>query len=51
MKKLLFASTVIENREDQLGALYEEIEQGLKVTLTSFCLDSRGVQTHLTSAD
>uniref|UniRef100_A0A671W5R8 Phospholipid-transporting ATPase n=1 Tax=Sparus aurata TaxID=8175 RepID=A0A671W5R8_SPAAU len=31
MKKLLFASTVIENREDQLGALYEEIEQGLKL--------------------
>ncbi|XP_071752711.2 phospholipid-transporting ATPase ID [Centroberyx gerrardi] len=29
MKKLLFASTVIENREDQLAALYEEIEQGL----------------------
>lgn len=32
MKKLLFASTVIENREDQLALLYEEIEQGLKVT-------------------
>ncbi|KAK2842419.1 hypothetical protein Q5P01_012619 [Channa striata] len=31
MKKLLFASTVIENREDQLAALYEEIEQGLKL--------------------
>ncbi|XP_070763654.1 phospholipid-transporting ATPase ID [Enoplosus armatus] len=30
-KKLLFASTVIENREDQLGVLYEEIEQGLKL--------------------
>ncbi|XP_067358114.1 probable phospholipid-transporting ATPase IM isoform X4 [Channa argus] len=29
MKKLLFASTEIENREDQLAALYEEIEQGL----------------------
>lgn len=37
-KKLLFASTVIENREDQLAVLYEEIEQGLKVTLTPFCL-------------
>lgn len=35
-KKLLFASTVIENREDRLAILYEEIEQGLKVTLTSF---------------
>lgn len=34
MKKLLFASTVIENRDDQLAVLYEEIEQGLKVTLT-----------------
>ncbi|XP_056272175.1 probable phospholipid-transporting ATPase IM [Pseudoliparis swirei] len=31
MKKLLFASTVIENREDQLAVLYEEIEQGLKL--------------------
>ncbi|XP_032378970.1 probable phospholipid-transporting ATPase IM [Etheostoma spectabile] len=30
-KKLLFASTVIENREDQLAVLYEEIEQGLKL--------------------
>lgn len=39
MKKLLFANTVIENREDQLAVLYEEIEQGLKVTLTSLCLD------------
>ncbi|GAA6100319.1 phospholipid-transporting ATPase ID isoform X2 [Tachysurus ichikawai] len=29
MKKLLFASTVLENREERLGALYEEIEQGL----------------------
>lgn len=38
MKKLLFASTVIENREEQLAVLYEEIEQGLKVTLTSVCL-------------
>lgn len=38
MKKLLFASTVIENRDEQLAVLYEEIEQGLKVTLTSFCL-------------
>lgn len=36
MKKLLFASTVIENREDQLAVLYEEIEQGLKVKLTPF---------------
>lgn len=35
-KILLFASTVIENREDRLAILYEEIEQGLKVTLTSF---------------
>uniref|UniRef100_A0A3B4VJU2 Phospholipid-transporting ATPase n=1 Tax=Seriola dumerili TaxID=41447 RepID=A0A3B4VJU2_SERDU len=31
MKKLLFASAVIENREDQLAALYEEIEQGMKL--------------------
>ncbi|KAE8296167.1 Phospholipid-transporting ATPase ID [Larimichthys crocea] len=31
MKKLLFASTVIENREEQLAVLYEEIEQGLKL--------------------
>uniref|UniRef100_A0A7N6BXW1 Phospholipid-transporting ATPase n=1 Tax=Anabas testudineus TaxID=64144 RepID=A0A7N6BXW1_ANATE len=31
MKKLLFASTVIENREDQLAVLYEELEQGLKL--------------------
>lgn len=38
MKKLLFASTVIENREDHLAVLYEEIEQGLKVKLTSFRL-------------
>nr|XP_046249228.1 probable phospholipid-transporting ATPase IM isoform X1 [Scatophagus argus] len=29
MKKLQFANTVIENREDQLAVLYEEIEQGL----------------------
>lgn len=35
MKKLLFASTEIENREEQLAVLYEEIEQGLKVKLTS----------------
>ncbi|KAK3525638.1 hypothetical protein QTP70_002547 [Hemibagrus guttatus] len=28
-KKLLFASTALENREERLGALYEEIEQGL----------------------
>ncbi|XP_039988198.1 probable phospholipid-transporting ATPase IM [Xiphias gladius] len=31
MKKFLFASTIIENREDLLAALYEEIEQGLKL--------------------
>ncbi|KAM9854797.1 phospholipid-transporting ATPase ID [Aulostomus maculatus] len=31
MKKLLFASTEMENREEQLGVLYEEIEQGLKL--------------------
>ncbi|XP_072290818.1 phospholipid-transporting ATPase ID [Eucyclogobius newberryi] len=31
MKKYLFASTVLENREDQLAALYEEIEQELKL--------------------
>ncbi|KAM9352340.1 putative phospholipid-transporting ATPase IM [Symphorus nematophorus] len=31
MKKLLFASTVIENRDEQLAVLYEEIEQGLKL--------------------
>ncbi|XP_068579352.1 probable phospholipid-transporting ATPase IM [Cebidichthys violaceus] len=31
MKKLIFASTEIENREDQLAVLYEEIEQGLKL--------------------
>lgn len=35
MKKLLFASTVTENREEQLAVLYEEIEWGLKVKLTS----------------
>ncbi|KAM6961212.1 phospholipid-transporting ATPase ID [Aplochiton taeniatus] len=29
MKKLLSASTVIENREDRLAGLYEEMEQGL----------------------
>uniref|UniRef100_A0A673IBU0 Phospholipid-transporting ATPase n=1 Tax=Sinocyclocheilus rhinocerous TaxID=307959 RepID=A0A673IBU0_9TELE len=29
MKKLLFASTTLENREEKLGALYEEIEQGM----------------------
>ncbi|KAM7414787.1 hypothetical protein PAMA_019549 [Pampus argenteus] len=33
MKKLLFASTVIENREEQLAVLYEEIEQGLKTAM------------------
>lgn len=37
MKKFLFLSSVLESREDQLAALYEEIEQGMKVTLTSFC--------------
>ncbi|XP_033823522.1 phospholipid-transporting ATPase ID [Periophthalmus magnuspinnatus] len=31
MKKYIFVSTVIENREDQLAALYEEIEQDLKL--------------------
>ncbi|TKS73585.1 putative phospholipid-transporting ATPase IM [Collichthys lucidus] len=31
MKKLLFASTVIENREKQLADLYKEIEQGLRL--------------------
>ncbi|XP_033997757.1 LOW QUALITY PROTEIN: phospholipid-transporting ATPase ID [Trematomus bernacchii] len=31
MKKFISASTVIENREDQLAVLYEEIEQGLKL--------------------
>lgn len=31
MKKLLFASTTLENREERLGDLYEEIEQGLMV--------------------
>ncbi|XP_074532860.1 phospholipid-transporting ATPase ID isoform X2 [Halichoeres trimaculatus] len=31
MKKLLFASTVIENRDEQLAVLYEEIEQDLKL--------------------
>ncbi|XDV52728.1 hypothetical protein PO909_021402 [Leuciscus waleckii] len=29
MKKLLFASTTLDNREEKLGALYEEIEQGM----------------------
>ncbi|XP_046715041.1 phospholipid-transporting ATPase ID isoform X4 [Silurus meridionalis] len=29
MKKLLFASTALENREERVGDLYEEIEQGL----------------------
>lgn len=51
MKKLLFASTVIENREDQLAVLYEEIEQGLKVTLTTFCLHPQNHQFYLVSAD
>lgn len=40
MKRLLFASTVIENREDQLAVLYDEIELGMKVKLTCFCLHS-----------
>ncbi|XP_069564255.1 probable phospholipid-transporting ATPase IM [Brachyistius frenatus] len=31
MKKLVFVSTVIVNREDQLAVLYEEIEQGMKL--------------------
>ncbi|KAF7663742.1 hypothetical protein LDENG_00202030 [Lucifuga dentata] len=31
MKKLLFASTVMVNREDELAVLYEEIEQDLKL--------------------
>ena len=34
-KKLLVASTALENREDQLAVLYEEIEQGLMVILTT----------------
>lgn len=51
MKKLLFASTVVENREDQLAVLYEEIEQGLKVQLTSFCLHPQSHQTDLAPAD
>lgn len=46
----MFASTVIENREDQLAVLYEEIEQGLKVTLTSFCWHPWSNQAHLASA-
>ncbi|XP_057186002.1 phospholipid-transporting ATPase ID isoform X2 [Triplophysa rosa] len=29
MKQLLFASTSLDNREEKLGVLYEEIEQGL----------------------
>ncbi|XP_020559605.1 phospholipid-transporting ATPase ID isoform X2 [Oryzias latipes] len=31
MKKFLFVSAVLENREDQLAALYEEIERGMKL--------------------
>lgn len=31
MKKFVFVSTVIENREEQLVALYEELEQDLKI--------------------
>lgn len=34
MKKLVFVSTVMENREDRLAVLYEEIEQGLMVRVT-----------------
>ncbi|XP_014866919.1 PREDICTED: phospholipid-transporting ATPase ID-like isoform X1 [Poecilia mexicana] len=30
-KKLHYVSTVIENREEQLAALYEEVEQGMKL--------------------
>uniref|UniRef100_A0A3Q2QIK5 Phospholipid-transporting ATPase n=1 Tax=Fundulus heteroclitus TaxID=8078 RepID=A0A3Q2QIK5_FUNHE len=30
-KKLHYASTVIENRDEQLAVLYEEIEQGMKL--------------------
>ncbi|AWP08276.1 Phospholipid-translocating ATPase [Scophthalmus maximus] len=41
MKKLLFASTVIENREDQLAVLYEEIEQGLKEMLTTTAIEDK----------
>ncbi len=33
IKKLLFASTALENREEKLGALYEEIEQGMMVNV------------------
>ncbi|XP_030587811.1 probable phospholipid-transporting ATPase IM isoform X1 [Archocentrus centrarchus] len=31
MKRLLFASTVIDNREEQVALLYDEIEQGMKL--------------------
>lgn len=48
MKKLLLASTLTENRDEQLDVLYEEIERGLKVTLASFCSDYR---SHSASAD
>lgn len=51
MKRLLFASTVIDNRDDELALLYDEIEQGMKVKLTSFCLPSKGNQSHLATAD
>lgn len=47
-KKLQLASTLTENHEEQLNVLYEEIEQGLKVTLASFCSDDR---SHSVSAD
>lgn len=35
MKKLLYASTILENRDEHLAVLYEEIEQDLKVKQTS----------------
>lgn len=38
MKKLLFASTTLDNREEKLGALYEEIEQGMMVNVTLLIL-------------
>ncbi|XP_035520745.1 probable phospholipid-transporting ATPase IM [Morone saxatilis] len=41
MKKLLFASTVIENREDHLAVLYEEIEQGLKKLLGATAIEDK----------
>lgn len=52
MKKLLFASTVIENREDQLAVLYEEIEQDLKVALTNLRLHPEVIEaTQLPQTD